>query len=236
MALTLDFRISAVASDASYVILTDYTVYGTPNQLRNTVAVAMKAYKVDEDQVESTQVVQAYDPETITAFQVTNTIDGWVRYYVVVVDNFNIATVYNRYDLVWDATGSAFYQYIFPTSSSGHTVSNTTYFSPVTDPTQYIRYVGLTNQVNNISYQVVNVVQRYLAESCYSLIATKVAKDACLDDCSPKNTLLNTFVRLDVLLNAAVIDEIDQLYVAGERAMRLAERYCDDCDCGCNSN
>lgn len=236
MALTPDFRISAVAADGSYVVLTDYTIYGSPNQVRNTVAVSMTAYKLSEQQVETTQVVATYNPETITNFQITNTIDGWVRYYCIIVDNFNIATVYNQYDLVWDATGNAYYQYIFATPSSGHTVSNTTYFSPVSDPTQYIRYVGLSNQVNNISYQVVNVVQRYQAYACYALIATKVAKDACLDDCSPKNVLLNTFTRLDALLNAAVIDEIEQLYVAGERAMRLAERYCDDCDCGCNSN
>lgn len=236
MALSLDFRISAVAADASYVQLTDYTVYGSPNQLRNTVAVSMTAYKVDEFQAETAQIVSTYDPELVTVFQIATTVDGWVKYYCLVTNYFNIGTTYNQYDLVWDATSNAYYQYIFATPSAGHTVNNTTYFTPVTDPTALIKNYGLANQVNNISFQIVNVIQRYQTEACYSLIATEVAKEACLGDCGPKNTLLTTFVRLDVLLNAAVIDEIDQTYVAGERAMRLAERYCDDCDCGCNSN
>lgn len=247
MALTADFRIESVTTDGVYTTIQDYTTYGSPNLNRNQIAVVATAYKVDEDLLETSMTITPddADPYLTTQFVLDNRIggvatDGWMKVYISLIPKWDAvpSTVYNKYDVVYDTTGvDGYYQYINSTPSSGNATSDTNYWQLITDPTKaIIEKVGTSEAVGNLTYQVFNFISKYQAQKCYVKVAAKVSKDHCLEENQVNSVFYTTFTKLDSLLNVAYIDEAQGLFLAGERAMRLAERYCNDCGCGVNSN
>ncbi len=231
MALTPLLTFTSVTADGSQSTLTDATVYGGANPDRNEVAIYLTAYKVDEDQVESALTVETFDPETATTFTVTNTIDGRYKYKFVIVDYWLVGTVYNQYDMVWSPTENAFYQYIFATPSSGQLVTNTTYYSPVTDPTTIIDDDGTAEESGNLIFQILEKIIDYATAACYANIAILSAKENCADDCGCSSKLCKSKNRIRTLLSVMRISDTRQQYLQGERFAREAEKYCSDCGC-----
>lgn len=233
MALTANLVRSSISTDGLTSNWTDSTVYGGANPLRNQVAVFITAYKVDENQVETALAVTTFDPEVATTFVTTNGVDGWTRYYFIIVNNWLVGTTYNRYDLVWDPTGNKFYQYINVTSTSGNAVSNTTYWAVVTDPTIYIKQIGTTTAVNNMAaYQVINKVIDFKTSVCYIKASSQHAKESCdTGECGCDTRLGSLFHKIRDLFASLTLNESTGKYLEGERNARLAEKYCDDCGC-----
>lgn len=231
MALVPDFRKDTVSADGVYCFLVDHTVYGGANPARNTLALATTAYKISEDLTEALIVVAAYDPLTVTQFQITNTIDGWVKFYVVLVTKYTttVTPVSNKYDVVYDTVTLKYYTYINNTPTASTLVTNPIYWQIITDPTSVLKNIGLSTQTNNISYQIVNSINTFQIEKCYNAVTVQAAKEECDCGCDTTNTSRTSklYAKLDVLLNAAKIDDATQKYVAGERACATALTYCN---------
>lgn len=232
MALIADLVRTAVSQDGTSSTWTDQTVYGTANPDRNEVALYLTAYKVDEDQVETALAVTSFDPELVTTFTTANgSIDGWVKYYFVIVDNYNVAVEYEKYDLVWSTVENAFYEYINDTPTTGSAVTNATYFLVVTDPTTKIANVGTASESGNLIYQVINKILTYQTSICYVKAASKHSKESCEGDCGCDSRLSRLFYKIRDLFSSLPLNESTGLYIEGEKNARLAEKYCDDCGC-----
>ena len=232
MALTANLTRTAISSDGTESTFEDETVYGGANPDRNEVAVYLTAYKVDEDQEETALDIETFDPETADEFTVTNGDDGWHKYYFVIVDNWLIGTTYNQYDLVWSTTENGFYEYINESSTAGNAVTNTTYFSPVTDPTTKIANVGTEEESGNLIYQVVEKVLSFQTSICYIKAMSLKAKECCInDDCNCDAKIVRLANKIRDLFSNLTLNESTGQYLEGEKNARLAEKYCDDCGC-----
>lgn len=231
MALVANLVRTAVTADGSQSTWEDQTIYSGANPGRAAVAVYLTAYKVDVNLVESALIVTAFDPEIATEFITANGIDGHHKYYFVIIPNWLIGTTYNQYDLVWDTTLNAFYQFIYSTPTAGIAVSNTTYWAVVADPSAKIVDVGTSIASGNLVYQIVQKIVDYETATCFVKLGIRNAKENCGGDCSCDNKTYRTFTRIRNLLTSMRLDEAQELWTAGERAARLAEKYCDECGC-----
>lgn len=233
MALTANIIRTAVSQDGSTTIFTDSTVYGTPNEDRNEVAVFFTAYKVDEDLVETALTVEPFDPETATTFTITNDIDGYYKIYFSIVQVWLAGTTYNKYDLVWDPTEEAFYEYINDTPTGGHLVTEVPYWQLVTDPNTKIANIGTDEEPGNLIYQIYGTVIDYITAKCYATAVVKQAKEGCGkdDDCGCNSKFGKAVRRLHTLLTVMQISGIRERFIEAERMARTAEKYCDECGC-----
>lgn len=238
MALTASITFGAVATGGASYVITDITTYGGANPARNTVGVFLTAYKVNEDLDETAMTVASFLPASAATFTITipttdDNGDGWHKIYFIICDKWLIGTTYDQYDVVFDSVGLKFYQYINVASSAGHLVSNTSYWSELTDPTSVIADVGTSEEPGNIVYTVTSKIIDYQTAKCFSTLVTGNARENCGEDCDcdPNSKLAKTLRKVRGLLTAMRIDDTQQLYLAGERAARLAENYCDDCGC-----
>lgn len=232
MALTANLVRVAVTDDGSETTWEDQTVYGAPNPNRNEVAVYLTAYKVDKDSVKSPIQVDTINPATDDEFVTQNDVDGWYQYRFIIVNNWLIGTVYNRYDVVWSTAESKFYQYINVTSTSGNAVTNPAYFIELPDPTVVIDDLGTEEEPGNIVYQVINKILSYYTSVCYLKLSSQYAKDHCISgDCGCDNQAYKSLIKIRVLFYNLAFDEVQGKYVQGEKNARLAEKYCSDCGC-----
>lgn len=244
MALTSNLErtsITAVSDGSSLTVTsnwTDNTTYGGVNPLRAGVAVYLTAYKVDEDQVETalevTTTQTGTTPNTNTTFSTINyTQDGWHRYYFIIVPLYDILVTYNKYDMVWDSSEEAFYQYINDIPSAGQAVTDTAYFIPVTDPTAKIQDVGTASEPGNITYQVIDKVVDYLTSICYLRAASLYAKECCDEDCTGDcdSKLTRAYKKIAALFTNLALNESQGLFLEGEKNAQSAAKYCDDCGC-----
>lgn len=230
MALTANLTRSAITLAES--VWTDETVYGSGNPARNEVALWLTAYKVDKDLVESVLEVTVFDPETVTEFTTENGIDGYHKYYFIIIDKWLIGTTYNQYDLVWSTAQQKFYEYNNATPSTGNAVTDVNYFTEVTDPSAKLLNIGTDSEPGNIVYQIIEKVVSFATSICYIKAASKHAKENCsADDCGCNTRLGKLFHKIRDLFNNMTLNESTGQYIEGERNARLAEKWCDDCGC-----
>lgn len=233
MALTVYPTFTSVSSDGTTSVITDSTTYGSPNQDRADVAVYLKAYKVSELLVETALTVATFDPETVTSFTVTNGADGRHKFYFVIIDNYAGGTTYTKYDLVWDTTQNAFYEYINASDTSGNAVTDTAYWSVVADPTTKIANVGTALESGNLNYAVIEKIIDYQTAKCWGNAAILVAKSCCdcQDDCQCDARLKKSESKIHSLLTAMRICDTRLQYLQGERFALQAIHYCGECGC-----
>lgn len=232
MALTADLNRTAVAEDGSTSTWSDDTVYGTPNPDRNEVAVYLTAYKVDEDLVETALEVTTFDPETATTFTTTNGVDGYHKYYFVIVPRWDVAVEYSQYDLVWSESEAAFYEYTNATPTTGNLVTDSTYFTVIADPTTKIADINTAEESGNLIYEVVEKVLDYNGSVCFLKAGIQHAKEICDNDSCGCDTRLGKYYhKIEDLFTSLAMYETVGRFVDGEKKARLLEKYCDDCGC-----
>lgn len=232
MVLTPDFRKDTVSEDGVYCYLTDYSVYGGSNIARASVVIAMTAFKVSEDLSEEAMVVSTYNPVSVTQFEITNTIDGWVKFYVSIIPKYTttVTPLSTLNDVIYDTATAVYYIYINSTPTASTTILNPLFWSIIADPTKPIlENIGTTNASANISYQIVNSVNTWQIEKCYVKIAVAHAKETCDCNCAEDTKSYKAYIAVDALLNAIKIDNIEQLYIEAERASQDALNQCDKC-------
>lgn len=231
MALTPNLTRAAIVAPGTQSVWTDETVYGGANPTRNQVAVWLTAYKVSETQVETALDVENFDPETDTEFRTTNGVDGWHRYYFVIVDNYDGADTYSLNDVVYYSSTGLFYKAIL-NSFSGIVPTNTTYWISVADPTSLIQNDGTANESGNLVFQVIDKIVDFATSICYIKAAAKHAKESCgTDACGCSSRLGKAFHKIRDLFAVLPINETTGQFIEGEKNARLAERWCDDCGC-----
>lgn len=231
MALTPDLVRQTITAPGTTSIWDDETVYGGLNPNRNQVALFLTAYKVDEDLVETALDVTTFDPEVVTSFTTTNDIDGWHKYYFVIVDNWDAGTTYNKHDVVWDTTEDAFFKYINDTPADTNPVSDINYWEPVADPCTLIANVGTDEESGNLIYQVINKIVSFQTSICYIKAASRHAKLNCGGaDCGCGSKIGRLFHKLRDLFNSLPLNESQGQFLEGERNARLAQKWCDDCE------
>lgn len=229
MIITPNLVRSTITSPGTSSTWTDSTVYGGSGPARNTVGLFLTAYKMDKLQVATSLSVTSFNPETATTLTTTNTIDGWYRYFFIICPYWLIGTTYNQYDIVWDHATLAFYRYINISPSAGNAVSNTTYFSPIPDPTSAIRSGLITT---NVAYQVIDKVVDFQTSICYLKAASNHAKHTCSsDDCGCDSRTGKYLHKIRDLFAILSINETTGQFIEGERNARLVEKYCNDCGC-----
>ncbi len=232
MTLTPNLVRSTITSPGTESDWTDETIYGGSGPDRNEVALWLTAYKMDENQVATALSVTTFDPETVVDFVTTNTIDGWYKYNLIIAPYWSNGTENVKYDIVWATDEQAFYQYINDTPSTGNYVTDTTYYSPITDPTTVIANVGTSSESLNIVYQVINKIVDFQTSICYLKATSKHAIESCNKGSCGCDTRLGKYYHIirDLFANLPV-NESTGLFIQGEQNARLAEKYCDDCGC-----
>lgn len=231
MALTPAFGISSVVKTAtgSDTIITDSTTYGGANPARSVVAVAIKAVKIDKDQVETPLTVASYDDETATTFTVTNTYDGWQRFYCSIIDDYDGGTTYNQYDVVHYPSTGLYYRSTSSTPFSGVLPTVTANWSVVTHD-QIVAAIGTATESENVLTQIVQTDLSFATTQCLDDIVIALAMENCCDGCS--NPQLETKKRkLELLAYAINVASSREMYLQGEKFAREAENYCDNCSC-----
>jgi hypothetical protein len=227
MALTATPTISSIAKtdEGSTTIITDATVYGSPNADRADVVVDLLAYKVDEELAKTALTITTYDAETEDTFEVTNTIDGHQQFVLVITPEYSGITAYPQYSAVFYQ--DAYYRVTALTPITGVLPTDVGNWEVVTIE-ELFEAVDTSSESPNVAIGMVQQVLTFSASQCLGDLATQNAKTNCAGDCKdPK--LKQKFDELWLLVYTSSVASSRGLFTAGEGMMRMAESYCDCC-------
>jgi hypothetical protein len=150
MANTLIFTIDSITADRTQGVLLDGSTYISP--VRSGGAVFVKGQKIKSDAtVESTLTVTGNNanPATDSSWTFSIPKDGWFRFLIIFVPNFNSSATYTIYESVFEpGTGK-----VYRSKQNGNTqdtLTNTTWWEEITDPATLASNEGETNESDNI--------------------------------------------------------------------------------------
>jgi hypothetical protein len=229
MALTLTPQIGTITKtdDGSTTQILDSTNYGSPEVERNTKAVYLLAFKVDEELEETALTIETYDPETVTEWVVENTTDGHQKFVLLVVQIYQALEQYEANDVVF--YNDLLYRNVSGGNLTGTTPGTDANWSAVTSAEVYA-LIDTAEEAPNLLLEVVQTVLTFAAQQCLGTIAAQHAKENCGGTCGDSR-LKDKFDELWTLIYVANIASTRGKYTEGERQMRMAETYCD---CGCD--
>lgn len=230
MALTPAFSITStsITDDGSETNLQDDTVYGGSEFARAAVAIALRAVKVDEDLSETTLTITDYDVETDADFVVTNTTDGWQKYYFSIIPEYNSGTTYQDNYVVYYASTERYYRARASAAPFSAVVpTNTTNWLVVTHQ-DIIDAIDTSTEADNVVTQVVQTVLTFATRQCLDDVVIDVASGGCCDDCDETKLRIKRDKLFDLVYGMQVASS-RQLYLKGEIFAREAENYCDNC-------
>ncbi len=138
--------------------LTDNSTYSSPS--RASVGVYLSTYKTDYagNNLIATSVSNNLNPATDSIWTVNYGSDGWYQSYYVAIPNYTAGT-YNLYDCAYIAANKTTWQSTIAANSNALTGTGGTGWIQLSDPTQLVKNIGLTNQSNNITSGIVNFIQ-----------------------------------------------------------------------------
>lgn len=227
--ITPAFGISEIVrtETGSQTVIADSTSYGGVNPPRTSVAVEIRAVKIDTSQNETSLTVESYDPETVQSFTVNNTVDGWQRFYCSIIDDYDGVTIYNQYDVVYYPTTGLYYRSISSTPFSGILPTVTANWNPVTYD-QIVAALGTDEEAQNVVTQIVQTVLSFASTQCLDDAVIKSAMEGCCGGCNDKQTELKK-QDLFTLTYAMNVASSREMYLQGEKFAREAETYCTNC-------
>lgn len=228
MALTALPTITSVAKTdtGSVTNITDSTVYGGSNPARNLNAVYLLAFKVDEFLVETGLTINTYAPATDTTYTITNTIDGYQKYVLFIVPNFNMGSTYAHYDLVYSS--GIIYRSKSVSPLTGVLPTDTTNWEVITINIAYAA-IGTSSASLNTVVGIVQTILTFASSQCLGDVASENAERNCCGECNDPR-LQDKFERLWSLVYFANLASGRQKYIEGERFARDIDSYCD-CTC-----
>lgn len=150
MANTLTFVVDSITADRTQGVLLDNTTYTNP--VRSGVAVFVKGQKMNNDAtVDSTLAVTGNNanPETNTSWTFTIPLDGWFRFLIVSVPDFNAASTYAIYDAVFQPSTGKVYR-SKQNNNTTDTLTDTVWWEEITDPATLASNEGESNESANI--------------------------------------------------------------------------------------
>lgn len=131
MANTLSFVVSSITQDRTQGILTDSTTYGSP--ARAATGLFVKGYKMNHNStVASTLTVLGNDgdPETDTYYTFNIPSDGWIRFNVVSIPDFDTNLTYAQYDAVFNPSDNKVYRSL-QAGNTENDLTNTTWWEEI---------------------------------------------------------------------------------------------------------
>ncbi len=111
MANTLSFVVSSITTDRLTGVLTNSTTYADP--VRAATGLFAKGYKMNADAtVASTLTLTGdeSDPETDSEFSFNIPADGWFRFNIVSIPDFDNTDTYDLYDAVFNPSDNKVYR------------------------------------------------------------------------------------------------------------------------------
>lgn len=150
MANTLSFTVDSIVSDRTQGVLLDGTTYSSP--LRSGVAVFVKGQKMNfSSVVESTLTTTGNNsnPETNTQYTFTIPKDGWFRFLIVSITDFDTAATYAIYQAVFQPSTGKVYRSKQNTNTTD-TLTDTTWWEEITDPATLASNKGDVTESTNI--------------------------------------------------------------------------------------
>jgi hypothetical protein len=150
MANTLSFTVSSITADRTTGTLVDGTTYSSP--ARATTGLFVSGSKMNsDDSIASALTVTGdqTDPETDASFEFNIPADGWFRFLIVSIPDFNSSSTYALYDAVFDSASGNVYR----SKQNGNTeddLTNTTWWELISSPSSLASNEDEANESTNI--------------------------------------------------------------------------------------
>lgn len=222
MANTLSFTVDSITADRTEAVLLDGTTYGSP--ARADIGLFVTGQKMNHDAtVEETLTVVGNDgdPETDSKFTVTLVADGWYRFLIVAVPDFNSASTYSIYDAVYDAGSGKVYR-SKQNNNTTDTLTDTAWWEEITDPGSLASNEGEENESANIDSLIYE--PGIFPDSEYGYAnQIALASEEYLTSLNLPDADLNQYVLLSVLLNGAYVRADRSQMSQAERVTRRLE-------------
>lgn len=231
MALTLDvdFTAETTDGDAFSGTLTDNTTYGTGgNPARANGALYVTGQKINYDStVDGSLTIDTYDPETWATATFDITKDGWHKFKIVFIRDYNWSgtPTYNLHEAVYLDSNNTVYKSISASPFSGISPPNASYWTEVTSPTSLVDNVGTSVASPNLEYQVYERVIYPFAKATFGDLAEDAALECC-GDCE-RGEDVKQYELARVLVEGMNIADQRGKYAKGERMARKADELAE---------
>lgn len=217
MANTLTFSISSFAADRLSFTLVDSTSYSSP--ARNTLSVYVKAEKMKYDSTVSTTLTvtsDTSDPETDASWTVGLNEDGWVRFQIAAIPDYDAGTTYALYDAV--VSGAVVYR-SKQNSNTGQSVGDTAWWEVISDPATLASNEGEANESANIDSTVYEPI---VDPNSQYIFANQIAEasEQYLTSLELPDSVLNSYTLLAVLVDGLTVYSDRSQVSQGERLAR----------------
>lgn len=218
MANQLELVVSSISSDRTVAVLNDTTVYSSP--ARNTLAIYVGAYKMNQDSSVNSTLTLASDtdnPETASEFTIEILNDGWYRFPMIAIPDFDSGTTYSIYDAVYSA--GTVYRSV-QNNNTTDTLTDEAWWEEIETPSDLALNEGETNESENCDQLTYDVCLTPNSEYEFASEISDASEECCSVDCSLEN--LFRYVRLAALLDGMIVHS-DRSEMS--QAERIARRY-----------
>lgn len=242
LALTLTYSASNTADNCGEAIIDDTTGtydagsnpggYGAPNEDRADLALYLfaikKGYNTADVELSYTNVDAEAD--TVASWTVPVSVDGWHRFRVLGIPQWDSGTSYALNQVVWENDD------LFIATTAGTTIGDapsgagsgewsttvptlaTIYDDPVTyGPTTTV-HIGERDQTLFC-----------LSNKCYADLVSDGSKGGCCDDCAEENK--NTLCDVEAMLEGAKVAASRGRYLESEKKVLIVTDLCAGKDC-----
>ena len=228
MALPILLEITSITSDRTEGLLTDNTVFGSPEVARADGAVFVTGQKMNADAtIDSTLILEGddSDPQTDSSWVFNIPLDGWFRFLYAWIPDYDAAS-YDIYDAVQDpASGTVYRSKVNANVLTGGNelteLAVTANWEVITDPGSLALNTDEANESTNIETQVYSVILIPNAEYNYASTISEAAEQCCHIDCTLND--LFAYIQQMVLVEGAQVRSDRSQFAQGERIARRLE-------------
>lgn len=219
MANTLSLTVDSISADRTTGVLLDGTTYSSP--ARNTLSVYVGAYKMNQDSSINSTITVASDtddPETAAEWTFSIPADGWFRFPMIAVPDFNAASTYAIYDAVQSA--GVVYRSL-QNNNTEDNLSDTDWWEVITTPYELALNDGEVDDSLNCDKLIYDVILYPNSQYEFANEISEVSEECCSVDCSLEN--LFRYVRLAAILDGMKVRSDRSEMSQGERLARRME-------------
>ena len=225
--VTISYTSESLSEEIYSGVYTDQTIYGTGgNPARSVFANYISISKMNSDgTVDYAVTVDTYNPETGSTYLFDIEKDGWYRVYYAVIPDYDDATSYSQYDVVY--LGGVVYRALGTTV--GNTPPNNSFWEVITDPASLVGNVDSVTESGNLQYAIQQDIIYPFAKTCYGDL-TESADCNCNCDRSEKTL---AYEQAGVFVYELDFCNQRQIYSLGEKIAVESAAFCSATDCGC---
>jgi len=227
MAYTITLGTSITSTRVTATV-TDSTTFTSP--IRSAVRVFLTGNKQavgNTIDYALTLTANSSDPATVSSWSwAYEDFDGWVNFfYVIIKDAYDSGTTYNQYDAVYDGSNVVYRSLI--ASNLGNSLSDTTSWEVITDPSSLAANKEEYNESLNIESIVYQRILTYAAQYNYGNFVSEASEDCCGDCADPES--FATYDLLSLLVNGAIQADLRTSLPEGETICRRLESIFETC-------